>query len=439
MSMNDLPPVVRRFLRYVRIDTQADRDSSTTPSSAKQKNLGKLLVDELREMGIPDAAMDEHGYVYASLAASPAASGDTGDTGGTDDTGTNAAKIAFFAHVDTSPDEPGGPVEPVIHRDYDGSVIPLPGDPSVKLDPVRSPALLDHVGHDLITSDGTTLLGSDDKAGVAVIMQLAEDLLADPDHPRPSLRFSFTVDEEIGRGVDKLDLERLDADVGYTIDGSTVGKLDNETFNAAEAAIEIEGVNVHPGYAKDVMANAAAILAEILAALPAAEAPETTSGAEGYFCPHQMKGNVSRAEAKILLRDFTTEGLERRKELVRQLAGVAAAKHPRAKIEVAILDNYKNMREYIEAKDPRAISFAFAAAREMGLELVSERIRGGTDGSRLSEMGLPTPNIFTGGHDYHSRFEWNTVQNLELTLAYVKELTRYWAEHGDSGAEHGDG
>ncbi len=416
MATDTLPAVAERFLRYVRIDTQSDRDSAMTPSTAKQKDLGRLLAQELQAMGIADAAIDEHGYVFANLAPSAAAA--------------NGSAVALLAHVDTSPDAPGGPVKPIVHRGYDGAAIALPGDPEVKVDPARSPALLDHVGHDLITSDGTTLLGSDDKAGVAVIMQLVEDLLADADHPRPSLRICFTVDEEIGRGVDKLDLERLGADVAYTVDGSTVGELDVSTFNAAEATLRVAGVNVHPGYAKDVMANAGVILSDILSALPSSEAPETTAGDEGYFCPYRLSGDVSHAEASILLRDFTDAGMARRKALVEQLAAAARLKHPRATITVEITDSYKNMRSYIEDVDPRAIRFAFDAAREMGLELSEQQVRGGTDGSRLSELGLPTPNIFTGGHDYHSRFEWNTVQNLEISLAYVKQLVRTWAEHG---------
>ncbi len=419
MTEANLPPVVRRFLRYVRIDTQADRDSTSTPSSEKQKDLSRLLAEELRELGLADAEMDGYGYVYAELPSTLPAE-DAAKTPG----------VALVAHVDTSPEEPGGPVKPQIHRDYDGSVISLPGDPSVKLDPERSPALLDHIGHDLITSDGTTLLGSDDKAGVAVIMQLVEDLLADPDFPRPSVKISFTVDEEIGRGVDKLDLERLGADIAYTIDGGRIGDLDTETFNAAEARVTIVGVNVHPGTAKDVMANAGAILCEILSRLPSSEAPETTEELEGYFCPLRLSGLINHAEARILLRDFTDEGLERRKNLVRCLVQAAQIRHPRAQVTVSIEDNYKNMRSYIEEKDPRAITFAFKAAEAMGLELSAERVRGGTDGSRLSEMGLPTPNVFNGGFDYHSLFEWNTVQNLEASLAFVKQLVRTWAEHG---------
>ncbi len=414
-----LPAVAQRFLRYVQVDTQANPASRSTPSTVKQKDLGRLLAEELRGLGIADAEMDVYGYVYGSLPPNlpPAQAAAT-------------PAIALIAHVDTSPEEPGGPVKPMIHRNYDGGVITLPGDPRVELDPKRSPALLDHLGHDLITSDGTTLLGSDDKAGVAISMQVVADLLTSPD-PRPPLKICFTVDEEIGRGVDKLDRQRLGAEVAYTVDGGAVGTIDTETFNAAEAILKIEGVSVHPGTAKRIMANAGAILCELLAALPAGEAPETTNEQEGYWCAHHMTGTIAHAEAGILLRDFTWEGLERRKQLVQQLVQAARLKHPRAKIEVEIRDNYRNMRSYIQEQDPRAVTFALAAGRAMGLELREESVRGGTDGSRLSEAGLPTPNLFTGGFDYHSRFEWNTVQNLEAAVAYVKTLVRYWAEHGD--------
>jgi tripeptide aminopeptidase len=415
-SALELPAVVERFLRYVRIDTAAVRESDTVPSSEKQKELSSLLATELVALGLDGAAMDKHGYVYAVVPATP------GDEA--------APRLALVAHVDTSPDAPGGPVQPQIHRNYDGSVIALGGDPKVTLDPARSPELTQHIGHDLISSDGTTLLGSDDKAGVAIIMQTVTDLLADPEQPRPELRICFTVDEEIGRGVDALDLERLGADVAYTIDGGGRGTFSYETFNAAEATLRVQGVGVHPGYAKDVMANATTILAELLANIPAGEAPETTDDREGYFCPHQIEGDVTAAEAKVLLRDFTWEGLDRRKRLIEQLVATAAIKHPRAEVEVTIEDNYRNMRDYIEQSDPRAISFAFAAAREQGFELVDELVRGGTDGSRLSELGLPTPNVFTGGYDFHSRFEWNTVQNLSAALDYVKGLVSYWARHG---------
>ncbi len=265
---------------------------------------------------------------------------------------------------------------------------------------------------------------------MAIIVQTVADLLADPEATRPPLRICFTVDEEVGRGVDALDLERLDAKVAYTIDGGGVGTFSFETFHAAEARISVAGVGVHPGYAKDVMANAVTIVSRLLAGLPAGEAPETTVEREGYFCPHEVEGDVTRAQARILLRDFDAAGLERRKAFVEQLAAVARLEHPRAKIEVEIRDNYRNMRDYIERTDRRVIDFAFRAAEEMGIDLEEELVRGGTDGSRLSEMGLPTPNVFTGGHDFHSRFEWNTVQNLEAALDYVKGLVGYWGRHG---------
>ncbi len=416
---SDLPAVARRFLRYVRIDTQSDPRSQTVPTTEKQKDLSRLLAEELRALGAGDAEMDEHGYVYATVPPAGAAA-------------AGAPVLALVAHVDTSPDEPGGPVRPVVHESYDGSVIALPGDPEVKLDPSRSPALLDHLGHDLITSDGTTLLGSDDKAGVAIIMQLAHDLARDPALPRPPLRVCFTVDEEVGRGVDALDLERLGAKVAYTLDGGAVGQLDTETFNAASAVVRVHGVNVHPGYAKGVMANAVRILAEILAALPGDESPEATDGRQGYFFPHRLDagGSATLAEAQILLRDFESAGLERRKRLLGHLVDAARLAHPRSTIDLEIEDSYRNMLDYIEETDPRAIGFAFAAAEAMGLPVEAHRVRGGTDGARLSEMGLPTPNVFTGGHDFHSRFEWNTVQNLETALAYTQHLVAYWAEHG---------
>lgn len=415
----ELPGVARRFLRYVRIDTQSDRASTSTPSTEKQKELGRLLVAELLALGAADVEMDQHGYVYADLESNMA-----------EDLASAVPALALLAHIDTSPDESGGPVKPLVHPHYDGSILALAGDASVKLDPERSPKLREHLGHDLITSDGTTLLGSDDKAGIAIILQTVEELLAAPDFPRPRLRICFTVDEEIGRGVDKLDLGRLGADVAYTVDGGSVGHIDTETFNAAEATVRVQGVMVHPGTAKGVMANAAMILCEILGALPRSETPEATEKREGYFCPHQLSGSIARAETKILLRDFTDAGLDRRKQMLVRLVDFARLEHPRATIELEIQDNYKNLRRYVEQADPRAFAFAFAAGRALGLQLEEQSIRGGTDGSRLSELGLPTPNLFTGGHDYHSRFEWNTVQNLEISVRYLKELIRHWAEHG---------
>jgi len=414
-TIPNLPPVVRRFVQYVQIDTQSDPDAETTPSTKKQLDLSRLLFSQLEDLGL-DAHLDEHGYVYATIPS-------------TLDDGAAIPTLGLVAHVDTSPDEPGGPVQPFIHTDYQGDVIALPGDPSVTLDPDRQPALSDHVGHDLITSDGTTLLGSDDKAGVAVLMQLAE-MLTDDDTPRPEIRLLFTVDEEIGRGVDKLDRERFGADVAYTVDGGGVGGIYAETFNAAEAVVTVEGVTVHPGYAKDIMVNAVRVLAELIAALPADEGPATTEDRAGYFYPHKIThGETGRAAVKILLRDFEDDGMARRKALVQRLADEAVERHS-ARVSVEINDSYQNMLRYIEASDPRTVSFAEAAARAIGIEPERRLVRGGTDGARLSEQGIPTPNLFTGGHDFHSRFEWNTVQNLQTSLDFVRALVRHWGEHG---------
>ena len=410
-------PVAERFLEYVQIDTQSDPDSDTTPSTEKQKNLSRRLARELREIGLGDAEMDAHGYVYATL---PSPEG----------TPDGLPTLALVAHVDTSPDAPGADVQPIIHEDYDGGVIDLPGADGLSLDPDRSPALHDHVGHDVITSDGSTLLGSDDKAGVAIIMQCAADL-AGTDTPRPPVRICFTVDEEIGRGVDALDVGRLGADVAYTLDGSGTDTVYAETFFAAEATISVAGVGVHPGYAKDRMANAGRILAQIVAALPDDEAPETTEGREGYFHPHTWRAaDVETATVKVLLRDFDADGLQRRKTLLRSIVDTARTRFPRADVSLSIKDQYENMHEHIRRTDPRVVSFAHAAAAEMGIDLHDDVVRGGTDGARLSEQGLPTPNVFTGGRDFHSRFEWNTVQNLERALDYTKTLVRYWGEHG---------
>ena len=414
------PPVAERFLRYVQIDTQSDPDSDATPSTEKQKDLSRLLARELKAMGVEDATMDDYGYVFGTIPSTLS-----------DEEAAATPVLALLAHVDTSPDESGSGVKPVVHPRYDGGVLTLPGDPSIKLDPAHRPALLDHLGHDIITSDGTTLLGSDDKAGVAVLMQLAEDLLSDRSLPCPTLRLCFTVDEEIGRGVDKLDLAVLGADVAYTLDGSSTGTLSTETFNAAEAIVTVEGVMVHPGYAKGIMVNAVRILAELIAALPPTEAPETTSDRDGYIHPHTLSaGDAAQAQARLILRDFSEAGMQRRKDLVAALVALLRQKYPQATISLDVTDQYKNMRAYIEQHDLRVVTFAHEAARAMGLDFEEQLVRGGTDGARLSERGLPTPNIFNGGHDYHSKFEWNTIQNLELSLAYTKSLVRYWAEHG---------
>lgn len=417
--MTDLPDVVTRFLRYVTIDTQSDPNSDTVPSTAKQKNLCRLLVDELLHIGISDASMDEYGYVFGTL-------GEIRPDGLT----TPLPVLALVAHVDTAPDESGADVKPIVHPPYDGSVLVLPGNPDVSLDPGRQPSLRKHTGERLITSDGTTLLGSDDKAGVAILMQLAADLVDDTS-PRPKLRLCFTIDEEIGRGVDHLDLNKLGADVAYTLDGSGVDTISFETFNAASANITIRGVSVHPGYAKGVLVNAVRIAGDLISSLPEDEAPETTENREGYIHPHTSSAaDVTRASVMLILRDFTNEGMNLKKQFVTETVERLRRKYPGANIELEIKDQYKNMRSYIENKDMRVVTFAFGAAREAGITLEEELVRGGTDGSRLSEMGLPTPNVFNGGYDYHSLFEWNTVENLEHSLDFIRKLIRYWALNG---------
>ncbi len=409
-----LPRVAQRFLRYVTIDTQSDPRSSTTPSTDKQKNLGRLLVQELHKIGITDAMMDGYGYVFGTIPAT--------------NPSTSQVVVALLAHMDTSPDEPGDDVEPVIHANYNGDPVVFPADPALSLTPEQQPALLNHLGEDLITSDGTTLLGSDDKAGVAVLMQLAEDLFADPTLIHPTIRLCFTIDEEIGRGVESLNLDTLGADVAYTLDGSSIDNISFETFNAAAATIEIEGTMVHPGYAKGIMVNALRIAAEFISLLPSDEAPETTSGYEGYLHPHSItQSNAARASIELIIRDFTDEGLLEKKQLIKNIAKGLQQKYPASMISCTINDQYKNMRSYIEATDPRTISFSHEAAHQMGLTLKEHVVRGGTDGARLSEKGIPTPNVFNGGYDYHSRFEWNTVQNLKRSLAFTKKLMACWA------------
>ncbi len=410
--VDSLSPVVLRFIRYVQINTQSDPASTTVPSTERQKDLGRLLVQELEDAGVSDVAMDDNGYVYARL---PEVSS------------SSDQEIGLLAHLDTSPDEPGS-ARPMVHFNYDGSIIRLADD--VTLDPSQRPELLHYLGDHIITSDGTTLLGSDDKSGVAILMQLAEDLLHDG-AARPALHLCFTIDEEIGRGVDHLDLERFHPNVAYTIDGGGLDTIYAETFNAAEAIVDVQGTMVHPGYAKNIMVNALRIVSKLIARLPDAEAPETTEGREGYIHPHHLySSDPTHARAKIILRDFTDAGLAHKKALLSGLVEALRTEHPRAEIGLRIRDEYRNMRTYIEESDPRAVSFAHAAARHVDIELVEKLVRGGTDGARLSEKGIPTPNIFNGGHDYHSRFEWNTAGSIDRALQYVKALVRYWGSHG---------
>jgi tripeptide aminopeptidase len=402
---------VDRFLRYVRIDTQSAEDADTYPSTEKQLDLSRLLVDELHAIGLTDAALTEHGYVLATL---PGAAG--------------APVIGLIAHVDTTPETPGGGVEPIVHEAYDGAPIVLPGDPSQVLDPAEEPELAARVGHDIVTSDGTTLLGADDKAGVAEIMAALEYLAAHPEPAHATVRVAFTVDEEIGRGAQHFDLDEFGAEVGYTLDGSGLGELEIETFSARAVRITIRGRGAHPGSAKGKLVNSVKLAADLIASLPRdALSPETTDGREGFVHPSRISGSVEETVIALIVRDHDDGKLEEHTALVRRLAAELEAREPRARVTVDATDTYRNMRAAID-RHPRVVAAAEEAIRRVGVEPVRSLIRGGTDGAVLSAMGLPTPNIFTGGQNYHSLREWASVQDMAAAAATVVELARVWAE-----------
>jgi tripeptide aminopeptidase len=405
--------VLDRFVRYVRIDTQSDRDSATYPSTSKQLDLSRLLEAELRELGLDDVELTEHGYVLATL---PAVGADGGST------------VGLLAHVDTSPDAPGTGVDPQVWRDYDGGELVLAGDPTKVLSPATSPLLAKRAGHDVVTTDGTTLLGADDKAGVAEIMAAAAWLLAHPDVPRARARIGFTVDEETGRGVDRFDLERFGADFAYTLDGQLVGEIENETFSAVELKLTFRGVGVHPGYAKGVLVNPVKLAARFVAGLPPDTlSPETTEGREGFVHPYRIEGGAEGVTVTLIARDHDGAKLEEQVELVRRLAEEAVEDDSRASVSIDRWDQYRNMREALD-RVPHVVEAALEATRRAGLEATLASIRGGTDGSRLTEMGLPTPNIFAGGNEFHSVREWVTVQDMAISAATVVELLKLLAE-----------
>jgi tripeptide aminopeptidase len=405
--------VLERFLRYVRIDTQSSRESDTYPSTAKQLDLSRLLVSELRALGLDDAELTEHGYVLATL---PAAGTNGGPT------------VGLLAHVDTSPDAPGTGVDPQVWRDYDGGELVLPGDPSQVLSPATSVLLGERAGHDVVTSDGTTLLGADDKAGVAEIMAAAAWLVAHPDVPRARARICFTVDEEVGHGVDHLDLAQFGADFAYTLDGQVVGEIENETFSAVELTVTFKGVPVHPGLAKNVLVNPLKLAARYVDSLPpGALSPETTEGREGYVHPLEIRGGPEGVTVTLYARDHDGDKLEEHVALLERLAKEAVVDEPRASVSISRWDQYRNIREALD-RVPHVVEAALEATRRAGLEPKLESIRGGTDGSRLTEMGLPTPNIFAGGNQFHSVREWVTAQDLAISAATVVELLKLLAE-----------
>jgi len=402
-----------RFCRYVRIYTQSDEKTGTAPSTARQLDLCRLLVAELRDMGLKDAEVDEHGIVMATIPATVK---------------HTTPVIAWNAHVDTTPEYAGKDVKPIVHANYDGNDIVLPGDPSKVIRAAETPELVALKGKTIITTDGTTLLGGDDKAGVAVIMETALFLTQHPEIPHGPIRVCFTCDEEIGHGVDHLNLAKLGAVVGYTLDGGGTGELDVETFSADLAVVTITGVNLHPGIAKGRMVNAIRLAGMFLERLPTRTlAPEVTEDREGFLHPYRIEGGVPEVTMRILLRDFDSTKLSDKAELLRQIAGTITAEFPQAKIDVQIVRQYRNMAEGL-VKDPRAVKYAEEAYRRAEVPFKHTIVRGGTDGSRLTEMGLPTPNLSTGEHNIHSPLEWTCLEEMETAVRVLVELAQVWAK-----------
>lgn len=409
-----------RLIRYARIDTQSDPASPSTPSTAKQLDLLRLLAEELRGIGAADVTLTGYGTVLATIPASVP---------------HPAPTVALLAHVDTAPQFPGAGVQPIVHRAYDGGAIVLPDDPAQVLSPDRFPALAAKRGEDIVTASGTTLLGADDKAGVAIIMTVARHLLANPAIPHGTVRVCFTPDEEIGRGVHP-DLPRdLGADVAYTLDGGEPGEIVAETFSADLAKITVEGVSIHPGWAKGKLVNALHLAAKIIATLPQARlTPETTDGREGFIHAVSLNGGAAKAEITLILRDFETAALAVQGELLRKVCDAVQASEPRAKVACEIGKQYRNMRDALE-RDRRPVALAEAACRAIGIEPVLAAIRGGTDGSRLTELGVPTPNLFTGMQEIHGPLEWISVQDMARATALTLRLLALWAETGADAAQ----
>ncbi|HSL22099.1 MAG TPA: peptidase T [Vicinamibacterales bacterium] len=404
---------LERFLRYVRLDTQSSEASVSVPSTPGQLTLMRMLAGELQALGVADAAVDEFGYLMATLPA----------TAGRED----APAIGFLAHVDTSPEMSGQDVNPIVHRAYDGRDVVLPDDPSMVLRVEDDPELRSQLGNDLVTASGRTLLGADDKAGVAEIVAAAEYLLAHPEIPRGTVRIAFTPDEEIGRGTKHLDVGRFAATAAYTIDGGARGELEYESFSADTVIVTFHGFNTHPGYAKGRMVNALRAAARFVAALPADRlSPETTEGYDGYVHPYVVDGGTERTRVRVLLRDFDTRRLREYRTLVEDAARGAAASTPGVRVDVAVEESYRNMREVLE-RHPLVVDRAREAIRAAGLEVREKPIRGGTDGSRLSFMGLPTPNLFAGEHNFHSRLEWVSAQDMDAAVAVIVNLCQIWA------------
>jgi tripeptide aminopeptidase len=401
------------FLRYVVIDTQSDPASPTCPSTEKQKDLGRVLAQELRDLGLRDAHLDEHGYVYATIPA-------TSDK--------KVPVICFCSHMDTSPDCSGKNVKPQIVKNYRGGDIVLPVDTTQVIRVADNPALKDQIGHDIITTDGTTLLGADNKAGLAEIMDAARFLVANPQIRHGTIKILFTPDEEIGRGVDKVDLTKLGADFAYTMDGETAGYVEDETFSADGAVITIEGVSAHPGFAKGKMEHAIKIAAAIVERLPKDTcSPETTDGKQGFLHPIGISGALEKATLSLIVRDFTDDGLAEKEALLQSIVDDVMTAYPHSTATLEIKQQYRNMKQVID-RYPQMVEYAVEAIQRAGLKPVRSSIRGGTDGSRLSFMGLPCPNIFAGEHAFHGRTEWVSVQDMEKAVQTIVHLAMIWEE-----------
>lgn len=403
--------VVDRFIKYAKIDTQSDENSDQTPSTLKQFNLAKEIERELIEMGMTDVSLDNNCYLMATLPAN---------------SDTNIPTIGFIAHLDTSPDMSGENVRPRIVEQYDGEDILLNEELNIVLSPNDFPELLDYVGEDLIVSDGTTLLGADDKAGIAEIITAMQYFLDHPEIKHGKVRIAFTPDEEIGRGADKFDVQKFDADWGYTVDGGEVGEFEYENFNAASAKVIIRGRNVHPGYAKNKMINALCVANELINMLPANERPEFTEGYEGFFHITSLNGTVEEAELSLIIRDHDRQMFERRKKILQEAVNFMNERYPN-RLQLELRDQYYNMREKIEPVN-HVIDYALRAMREVGVTPKVKPIRGGTDGARLSFMGLPCPNIFTGGLNFHSRYEFIPVRSMEKATQVIEKIVKIVAK-----------
>ncbi len=399
--------IADKFERYVQIDTQSDPESTSFPSTEKQKDLLRLLVDELKAMGYEDAMMDEHGYVFATVAA----------TAGLEKLPT----VCFCAHVDTAPDCSGTGVKPILHKNYSGADIVLPDDENIVISSSKHPYLKEKIGDDIFTASGTTLLGADDKAGVAIIMTLAEYLAKVPtEHGR--IRILFTPDEEVGRGVEMLDMKRLDANFGYTLDGGTIGSLEGDSFSADSMTVHFQGIAAHPGYAKNNLVNSSKVLSYFISLLPDDEwSPETTEGEEGFVHPVKLIGEMENSSAQFIIRSFNTEDLNVYENRLEKLAEQAIKKYPGASYTVEVHEQYRNMREIL-AQNPQVEEYALDAIKLCGLTPKTEKIRGGTDGSRLSFMGLPCPNLFTGEMALHSKEEYVSLQDMEASMKVCLEI-----------------